>query len=325
MNQDYYNYACRHLELLSGIMRQLDSLNTNMYNIYERPHVASRERGTRRNYESSLNSRSNSASASAGASASSNASSSSTNERIRNRMRTSRPYSSYRPSPITRPSQLQELNSNRPLQQPIPTTGNNELSNLANNILNSLFLEPVVVFPSPEQIENATSVIEYSELPEDSRHCPITLEPFTETTPLLRIDHCGHIFTRSGILRWFHNHVNCPVCRHDIRSIETTATNDNTSNTSIAGNTNNTNNVNDDTALNSTLQFDFILQPNITNSTAPLGNMTYLTNPVYTYYPNNTMNTMNTENNENTENSVNTMNSENIENTDYENQTNQIV
>ena len=350
MNQDYYNYACRHLELLSNIMQQLDSLNTNMYNIYERPHVTSRERETRRTFDSSLNnnrnsSRSNSSRSNSSRSNSSSSSmnnSSSTNAQLWNRMRGSRPYSSYRPSPIARPSRLQQpipTTPTVPITRNISTTGNSDLSTLANNILNTLFLEPVAVFPTPEQIENATSVIEYSDLPEDSRQCPITLEHFTETTPLLRIDQCGHIFTRSGILRWFHNHVNCPVCRHDIRSIETNTNSSNTSNSnnssnsrtnntnntnSRTNNTNNTNSMNDNASLNTTLQFDFILQPNVTNSSDSLENITYLPNQLYTYYSNSNIIPDNTNNTDNIDNTDTVDTHDNIDNA-YNSDINQIV
>jgi hypothetical protein len=43
------------------------------------------------------------------------------------------------------------------------------------------------------------------------------METFTEDSEILKINHCGHVFSKPAITRWFRNHVTCPVCRHDIR------------------------------------------------------------------------------------------------------------
>lgn len=97
------------------------------------------------------------------------------------------------------------------------TNTNNTLTNLATNVLNSLFLEPVPVFPTEQEIETATSVVAFADLPSEQTTCPITMVPFDENTEILKIDHCGHVFSKPAIMRWFRNHVSCPVCRHDIR------------------------------------------------------------------------------------------------------------
>jgi hypothetical protein len=43
------------------------------------------------------------------------------------------------------------------------------------------------------------------------------METFTEESEILKINHCGHVFSKPAITRWLRNHVTCPVCRHDIR------------------------------------------------------------------------------------------------------------
>lgn len=210
-NNEYSNYAYRHLELLGTVMRQLETINRNMSTIYANTNninntvpITNRARQPRQT-------------------------------------RQTRPYASARPD-----VGLNNTNTNRTTT----TLDNNNINNLATNILNSLFWDPVAVYPTPEEIENATTGISFSDLPENNSRCPITLEPFTESSDILRIDACGHCFTRSGITRWFRNHVNCPVCRHDIRG------NTNQDNSNDAQTENNT----------QTLQFDFTLNPNLTSS-----------------------------------------------------------
>tara|TARA_X000000950_G_C13796254_1_gene611540 strand:+ start:50 stop:787 length:738 start_codon:yes stop_codon:yes gene_type:complete len=65
--------------------------------------------------------------------------------------------------------------------------------------------------------------------------CPITQQPFNLSDPVLKINHCGHIFTLSSIQEWFNRNVRCPVCRHDIREI-VNETNTNTQNIDIISN-----------------------------------------------------------------------------------------
>ena len=231
-NNEYSNYAYRHLELLSSVMRQLDTINLNMSNIYSnRSH-------TRTNIPNDLY----------------NIPSYSQ----QNPLRQNRPYTSRRST----------SNSTTTYATPNTTTTtlDNNVTNLATNILNSLFWDPVSVYPTQEEIENATSSVSFSDLNDNSSRCPITLEPFTENSDILRINTCGHCFTRSGITRWFRNHVSCPVCRHDIRGgINQTAGNDNENETENINNT-------------QTLQFDFTINP---TSTSNGSMMTFPLPPTY--------------------------------------------
>jgi hypothetical protein len=216
-NNDYYNYAIRHMEILSSVMRQLDSLNQNMA-------------FAMRHSEQSVGQRTNTVPVTT---------------TYRSRNRTNYPYTARR----NNFNNLNNLNNNAVTQT---RRSESPLNTLATNILNSLFWDPVAIFPTEEEINDATTTIAYSDLPDDAARCPITLEEFNNESEILRIDRCGHCFSRSGILRWFRNHVSCPVCRHDIRNNNDEETAPTTEN--------NESNL-------SEFQFDFTLNPNdITNS-----------------------------------------------------------
>ena len=161
---DYARFSLRYLDTVNQIMRQLDLVNRNFYQI------------ATRNYRYGSNT---------------------TN-------RYSRRY--------TNPDNIWTSPLN------INTNTNPTMQNWAANFLNNTFWNNVVVYPTQTEIENATSQVALSDLPPGTISCPITMERFTENTEILRINHCGHVFTRDAILRWFRNHVNCPVCRHDIRT-----------------------------------------------------------------------------------------------------------
>ena len=51
--------------------------------------------------------------------------------------------------------------------------------------------------------------------------CPISLEEFRDGEPLIRINHCGHIFKAFELQRWFLRNTKCPSCRYDIRTQNT--------------------------------------------------------------------------------------------------------
>lgn len=80
------------------------------------------------------------------------------------------------------------------------------------------FLQPVPVSPDAGQITRATTALRFGDIEHpDYSACPIFHTQFEADTPLLRIDHCGHIFTETALRTWFRNSVRCPLCRHDIR------------------------------------------------------------------------------------------------------------
>lgn len=78
--------------------------------------------------------------------------------------------------------------------------------------------ENVPVFPSPEQIENATTTMHFQDISNPmNTTCPITMETFSPNQIVVKINHCGHVFNQTHLHSWFRTHVRCPVCRYDIR------------------------------------------------------------------------------------------------------------
>lgn len=82
---------------------------------------------------------------------------------------------------------------------------------------NPTFLEPVPVVATREQIaagvETNAMMFDYN--------CAICQEPVTAAT---RIRACGHAFHAQCINQWFSMNTHCPVCRHDIRDLNSTRT-----------------------------------------------------------------------------------------------------
>ena len=80
---------------------------------------------------------------------------------------------------------------------------------------NPTFLEPVPVVATREQIaagvETNAMMYDYN--------CAICQEPVTAAT---RIRACGHAFHAHCINQWFSMNTHCPVCRHDIRDLNST-------------------------------------------------------------------------------------------------------
>jgi len=82
------------------------------------------------------------------------------------------------------------------------------------------FFNNVPVFPTPEEISNATRIISFDNIEEPiNDQCPITMSPFNPSDIVTQIVHCGHIFDVVHLNGWFRTNVRCPVCRHDIRDI----------------------------------------------------------------------------------------------------------
>lgn len=75
--------------------------------------------------------------------------------------------------------------------------------------------EPVVVRPTAAQIEAATS---FAPIPSTDTNCSICQDTLAESAT--RIDHCGHVFHNTCIAEWFTRSVVCPMCRHDIRTVD---------------------------------------------------------------------------------------------------------
>jgi hypothetical protein len=84
--------------------------------------------------------------------------------------------------------------------------------------IDDIQMEPVVVRPTPEQINEATSITPYTEV-ESSQVCTICQDhgSVEETPDWREIDRCGHLYHKKCIDRWFETSVQCPICRVDIR------------------------------------------------------------------------------------------------------------
>jgi len=72
------------------------------------------------------------------------------------------------------------------------------------------------VLLTASQIDAATEIVQYDCDLMNHTQCPITLEDFVESEPVCRITHCGHIFKRANLMRWFDANTCCPVCRHNL-------------------------------------------------------------------------------------------------------------
>ena len=73
----------------------------------------------------------------------------------------------------------------------------------------------VVVFPTNEQINSATSVQTLTEPLEDA--CTICQDEMESGASVRRINRCNHSFHNDCIMHWFEQSCYCPICRTDIR------------------------------------------------------------------------------------------------------------
>jgi hypothetical protein len=99
----------------------------------------------------------------------------------------------------------------------------NRIGATQTNTINQLlqhFFDPIQVFPTQTQIENATRIAFYRDIvnPNDQTLCPISLVRFNDEDRVSIIRYCGHIFHTEELLHWFRSSCICPVCRYDIRN-----------------------------------------------------------------------------------------------------------
>ena len=76
------------------------------------------------------------------------------------------------------------------------------------------FMEPVVVRPTPAEIDAGTTIIEVTG---DGNVCAVCQDDIPAGTAARELDVCEHRFHTGCIDTWFERNVHCPVCRHDIR------------------------------------------------------------------------------------------------------------
>ena len=135
---------------------------------------------------------------------------------------------------------VSNFNPPPPIPNFTPNNSNNnifsEISNLINNNNNNFF-NPINISPTQEQINNATTIMRYDNLPPEARGpgnlCPISHDLFENNSSIMRINYCGHYFMATSLQQHFNNSVRCPLCRHDIRTISDTSNNNITDNSDI--------------------------------------------------------------------------------------------
>lgn len=81
------------------------------------------------------------------------------------------------------------------------------------------------------EIAHATRIIYYDESMGE-RRCPISLDDFIPNEQVCQIRGCRHYFKPQHLLRWLESHVECPVCRYDLRQYRTSTS---TTNSTAAG------------------------------------------------------------------------------------------
>jgi hypothetical protein len=122
-------------------------------------------------------------------------------------------------------------------------------------LLNYLFNTPNTTSrgATSEEIENSSRLVRYNQIISPiTDTCPISLERFQDNDMVRQINYCGHIFTETSFNQWFQTHVNCPVCRHDIRLASLSNNNNTNNNNTNNNNTNNNNTNNNNTNNNNT-------------------------------------------------------------------------
>jgi len=101
------------------------------------------------------------------------------------------------------------------------SSGLNPFVNIINTLLQEGLdiptnLQSVVVRPTTNEINTATSIVEVTN-PQDS--CAICQERMNPSDRIRRLNHCRHMFHDNCIMTAFESSVRCPVCRHDIREV----------------------------------------------------------------------------------------------------------
>jgi hypothetical protein len=81
--------------------------------------------------------------------------------------------------------------------------------------LQSFLDQPVIIRPTPEQIDSHTTLSRSYQQQDDN--CAICQDPIEMGQMMRIISHCTHRFHQECIDTWFESHVTCPTCRHDIR------------------------------------------------------------------------------------------------------------
>jgi hypothetical protein len=95
------------------------------------------------------------------------------------------------------------------------------LFNLFDALLSGLPMTNVIVRPTSQQINAATTISTVSAPVNDV--CAVCQDGYEVGNEKRSLNVCHHSFHRGCIDTWFQENVHCPVCRHDIREPATTA------------------------------------------------------------------------------------------------------
>ena len=120
-----------------------------------------------------------------------------------------------------RPYIVEHISSRNNLLERYSNPRENTSQRLRENLNTTLgsFFDPVVINPTPLQIELSTRNVRYCDIVTPiNRSCPITLENFNDSDMVTVIRFCGHIFNTDHLHIWFTTNCRCPVCRYDIRN-----------------------------------------------------------------------------------------------------------
>lgn len=116
---------------------------------------------------------------------------------------------------------------NPEISLPYRETGTSRNEERISNLLQSFF-EPVQIYPTQSQIDNATRRVRYNDIISPrNRACPISLDNFNDNDIVSVIRYCGHIFNTEELNTWFTTNCRCPVCRYDIRNYNINNSSDN--------------------------------------------------------------------------------------------------
>jgi hypothetical protein len=123
---------------------------------------------------------------------------------------------------VNRTPNYNSTGSERPRNTQVPLS--RDINTLLSDAMRNMGfpdLTPVRVIPTPEQVSTATRTIRFGDVvnPPNAR-CPIRLESFEPNTLVTQIIYCRHCFHSEECERWFEYSVRCPVCRHDIRTVQ---------------------------------------------------------------------------------------------------------
>jgi len=105
------------------------------------------------------------------------------------------------------------------LQPQANSTNPGTINDMFQNFANGNFHDPVLVFPSPLQIQEGILNVVFSSLENPLNDaCPISLNAFQPYEVISQIRGCGHIFNRAQLGIWLRTNCRCPVCRFDVRT-----------------------------------------------------------------------------------------------------------